>query len=41
MYDTLSSYMDLEQYFTKLSIDMLIKNGDYTDEVIFYTKDQG
>ena len=38
MYDTLSSYMDLEQYFTKLSIDMLIKNGDYTDEVIFYTK---
>ncbi len=41
MYDTLSSYMDLEQYFTKLSIDMLLKNGDYTDEVIFYTKDQG
>ena len=38
MYDTLSAYMDLEQYFAKLSIDMLIKNGDYTDEVIFYTK---
>jgi hypothetical protein len=38
MYDTLSAYMDLEQYFTKLSIDMLIKNGDYTDEVIFYAK---
>jgi spore coat protein H len=38
IYDTLSAYMDLEQYFTKLSIDMLIKNGDYTDEVIFYTK---
>jgi hypothetical protein len=38
MYDTLSSYIDLEQYFTKLSIDMLIKNGDYTDESIFYTK---
>ena len=38
MYDTLSSYMDLEQYFTKLSIDMLVKNGDYTDESIFYTK---
>jgi hypothetical protein len=30
--------MDLEQYFTKLSIDMLIKNGDYTDEIIFYAK---
>lgn len=38
MYDTLSAYIDLEQYFTKLSIDMLIKNGDYTDEVIFYLK---
>jgi hypothetical protein len=38
MYDTLSSYMDMEQYFTKLSIDMLIKKGDYTDEVFFYTK---
>jgi spore coat protein H len=38
MYDTLSSYIDMEQYFTKLSIDMLIKNGDYTDEIIFYTK---
>jgi hypothetical protein len=37
-YDTLSAYMDLEQYFTKLSIDLLIKNGDYTDEVVFYTK---
>jgi hypothetical protein len=38
LYDTLSSYIDLQQYFTKLSIDMLIKNGDYTDEVFFYTK---
>jgi hypothetical protein len=38
MLDTLSYYLDMEQYFTKLSIDMLIKNGDYTDEVIFYTK---
>ena len=38
MFDTLSSYMDMEQYFTKLSIDMLVKNGDYTDEAIFYTK---
>lgn len=38
MYDTLSAYMDLEQYFTKLSIDLLVKNGDYTDEIIFYTK---
>jgi hypothetical protein len=38
IYDTLSAYMDLEQYFTKISVDLLMKNGDYTDEVIFYTK---
>jgi hypothetical protein len=38
MYDTLSAYIDMEQYFTKLSIDMLLKNGDYTDEVFFYSK---
>jgi spore coat protein H len=38
MYDTLSYYMDLDQYFTKLSVDLLIKNGDYTDEIFFYAK---
>jgi hypothetical protein len=38
LFDSLSAYMDLKQYFTKLSIDMLVKNGDYTDEVFFYTK---
>lgn len=38
LFDSLTAYMDLEQYFTKLSIDMLVKNGDYTDEVFFYTK---
>jgi hypothetical protein len=38
LYDTLSATIDMEQYFTKLSIDMLLKNGDYTDEIIFYTK---
>ncbi len=38
LFDTLSACMDLEQYFTKLSVDMLLKNGDATDEVFFYTK---
>jgi hypothetical protein len=38
IYDTLSAYIDLEQYFTKLSIDLLIKNGDYTDEIFLYSK---
>ncbi len=38
MYDTLASYIDLEQYYAKLSIDLLIKNGDYTDEIFLYSK---
>jgi spore coat protein H len=38
MFDTLSSYLDLNQYFTKLSVDLLLKNGDYTDETFFYCK---
>ncbi len=38
LYDTLSANIDMEQYFSKVSIDMLLKNGDYTDEIIFYTK---
>ena len=38
LYDTLSDYLDLDQYFAKIAVDLLIRNGDYTDEVIFYTK---
>lgn len=38
LYDTLSEYIDLEQYFAKIAVDLLIMNGDYTDEVIFYSK---
>jgi hypothetical protein len=37
LFDSLSYYIDMEQYFTKLSIDLLIKNGDYTDEIFFYS----
>ncbi len=38
LYDTLSDYLDIDQYFTKIAVDLLIRNGDYTDEVIFFTK---
>jgi spore coat protein H len=38
LFDTLSASLDMDDYFTKMSIDMLLKNGDYTDEVFFYTK---
>jgi hypothetical protein len=41
LYDSLSHLMDMQQYFAKISVDMLLKNGDYTDEVFFYTKDVG
>ncbi len=38
IFDSLSVCFDLEQYFKKLSIDLLVKNGDYSDEVFFYSK---
>ena len=38
LYDTLSTRLDLEQYFAKLGIDLLLKNGDCTDELFLYSK---
>jgi hypothetical protein len=38
LYDSLTHLMDMPQYFAKLSIDMLVMNGDCTDEIFFYTK---
>lgn len=37
LYDTLSTIIDLENYFTMISFDMLLKNGDYNDEIIYYS----
>ena len=39
LYDSLMHLIDMPQYFAKLSIDMLLKNGDATDEIFFYTKE--
>lgn len=41
LYDTLMNVLDLPQYFTKIAIDLLLKNGDYTDEIYFYSKHTG
>ncbi len=41
LYDSLMNRLDLPQYFTKIAIDMLVKNGDYTDEIFFYIKHSG
>jgi len=36
LYEFLIQRVDLEQYFRKMGLDYLLKNGDYTDEVFFY-----
>jgi spore coat protein H len=36
LYESLIQRVDLEQYFRKMGLDYLLKNGDYTDEVFFY-----
>lgn len=37
LYEALSQRIDMEQYFRKMGIDYLLQNGDYTDEVYFYS----
>jgi len=36
LYSWINARMDLAQYFRKMGVDYLLKNGDYTDEVFFY-----
>ena len=31
LFDTLSNYIDLTDYFKRMAVNLLIKNGDYTD----------
>jgi spore coat protein H len=43
LYNALNERLNLNQYFRKMGIDYLLQNGDYTDEVYFYSlihKDQ-
>lgn len=41
LYKALSDIIDMEAYFTKLAVDYLIRNGDATDEIFFYTQKKG
>jgi hypothetical protein len=41
LYDSLMHLIDLPQYFTKLAVDLLLRNGDATDEIYLYTKQAG
>jgi hypothetical protein len=38
LYDSLLNYLDVEEYCRKIAVDMLLRNGDSTDEVYFYPK---
>lgn len=40
-YNALAEVLDVEQYFTWMSINYLIGNRDYTDEVFFYNQTDG
>lgn len=37
LYETINQRIDLNQYFGKMGIDYLLRNGDSTDEVYFYS----
>ena len=37
LYDSLFMIMNIKNYFRKIAVDYLIRNGDYTDEIYFYS----
>ena len=37
LYEILSEKMVMDEYFRKMGIDYLLQNGDYTDEIFFYS----
>ncbi len=40
-YKAVSKYLDLDQYYSWLATNYLLKNGDYADEVFFYAAAKG
>lgn len=38
LFDSISSVLNLDNYMKKIAVDNILKNGDYTDEVFFYSK---
>lgn len=36
LYNALSERLDMDQYFRKMGMDYLLRNGDYTDEIYLY-----
>lgn len=37
LYDSLAYIMNMNNYFRKMAVDYLLKNGDLTDEIFFYS----
>lgn len=37
LYDSLNHHMNMQNYMRKMAVDMVLANGDYTDEVFFYS----
>ncbi len=37
LFDSLSHIMNLNNYFRKMAVDLLLRNGDLTDEIYFYS----
>ncbi len=40
-HDAIAKYLDLDQYYSWLATNYLMKNGDYADEVFFYAAAKG
>jgi len=40
-HDALAKYLDLDQYYSWLATNYLLRNGDYADEVFFYAAAKG
>lgn len=38
LYDSLAYIMNINDYFRKMAVDYLLKNGDLTDEIYFYSR---
>lgn len=38
LYDSIAAVVNLEDYLKKMAIDNVLQNGDYTDEIFFYSK---
>jgi len=38
LYDSINVILNLENYMKKIAVDEILENGDYTDEIFFYSK---